>query len=78
MEGIRRALVLGLVLFSGTAIEQAPSAGPQYYYSSKKSFSSNELFFALFSVLRSMLGPIGTPDGGVESTEKKNWFGTPR
>ena len=29
MEGIRRALVLGLVLIAGTAIEQAPSIGPQ-------------------------------------------------
>ena len=29
MEGIRRALVLGLVLIAGTAIEQAPFVGPQ-------------------------------------------------
>ena len=29
--GIRRALVLGLVLIAGTAIEQARSVGPQYY-----------------------------------------------
>ena len=28
MEGIRRALVLCLVLIAGTAIEQAPSVGP--------------------------------------------------
>ena len=28
MEGIRRALVLGLVLIAGNAIEQAPSVGP--------------------------------------------------
>ena len=28
MEGIRRALVLCLVLIAGTAIEQAPSLGP--------------------------------------------------
>ena len=28
MEGIRRALVLGLVLIAGTAIEQDPSVGP--------------------------------------------------
>ena len=28
MEGIRRALVLGLVLIARTAIEQAPSVGP--------------------------------------------------
>ena len=28
MESIRRALVLGLVLKAGTAIEQAPSVGP--------------------------------------------------
>ena len=28
VEGIRRALVLGLVLIAGTAIEQAPSVGP--------------------------------------------------
>ena len=28
MEGIRRALVLGLVLIAGTTIEQAPSVGP--------------------------------------------------
>ena len=27
MEGIRRVLVLGLVLIVGTAIEQAPSVG---------------------------------------------------
>ena len=31
MEGIHRALVLGLVLISGTAIEQALSVGPQVY-----------------------------------------------
>ena len=29
MEGIRRALVLGLVLIAGTAIEHAPSVGLQ-------------------------------------------------
>ena len=29
MEGIRRALVIGLVLIAGTAIEQAPSIGPR-------------------------------------------------
>ena len=29
VEGIRRALVLGLVLIAGTAIEQATSVGPQ-------------------------------------------------
>ena len=29
MEGIRRALVLGLVLIAGTAIKQVPSVGPQ-------------------------------------------------
>ena len=29
VEGIRRALVLGLVLIAGTANEQAPSIGPQ-------------------------------------------------
>ena len=29
MEGIRRALVLGLVLIAGPAIEQAPSVGPR-------------------------------------------------
>ena len=28
LEGIRRALVLGLLLIAGTAIEQAPSVGP--------------------------------------------------
>ena len=28
VEGIRRALALGLVLIAGTAIEQAPSVGP--------------------------------------------------
>ena len=28
VEGIHRALVLGLVLTAGTAIEQAPSVGP--------------------------------------------------
>ena len=28
VEGIRRALVLGLVLIAGTAIEYAPSVGP--------------------------------------------------
>ena len=28
MEGIRRPLVLGLVLIAGTAIDQAPSIGP--------------------------------------------------
>ena len=28
MEGIRRVLVLGLVLIAGTAIEEAPSVGP--------------------------------------------------
>ena len=28
VEGIRRALILGLVLIVGTAIEQAPSVGP--------------------------------------------------
>ena len=28
VEGICRALVLGLVLIAGTAIEQAPSVGP--------------------------------------------------
>ena len=28
VEGIRRALVLCLVLIAGTAIEQAPSVGP--------------------------------------------------
>ena len=27
-DGIHRALVLGLVLIAGTAIEQAPSVGP--------------------------------------------------
>ena len=31
MEGIRRALVLGLVLIAGTAIEQAPSVGALVY-----------------------------------------------
>ena len=30
MEGIRRALVLGLVLIAGTSIEKAPSVGPLY------------------------------------------------
>ena len=30
MEGIRRALVIGLVLIVGTVIEQAPTVGPQY------------------------------------------------
>ena len=30
MEGIRRALVLGLVLIEETAIEQAPSVGPLF------------------------------------------------
>ena len=29
VEGIRRALVLGLVLIAGTAIEHAPSIGPR-------------------------------------------------
>ena len=29
VEGSRRALVLGLVLIAGTAIEQTPSVGPQ-------------------------------------------------
>ena len=29
MEGIRRALVIGLVLIAGTAIEQDPSVGPR-------------------------------------------------
>ena len=29
VEGIHRTLVLGLVLIAGTAIEQAPSLGPQ-------------------------------------------------
>ena len=29
VEGICRALVLGLVLIAGTAIEQAPSVGPR-------------------------------------------------
>ena len=28
VEGIRRVLVLGLVLIAGTAIEKAPSVGP--------------------------------------------------
>ena len=28
VEGIRRALVLGLVLLAGTSIAQAPSVGP--------------------------------------------------
>ena len=28
VEGIRRALVLGLVLLAGTSNEQAPSVGP--------------------------------------------------
>ena len=28
MEGIRRALVLGLVLIAGTAVEQVPSVDP--------------------------------------------------
>ena len=32
VEGIRRALVLGLVLIAWTAIEQAPSVGPQVLY----------------------------------------------
>ena len=32
VEGIRRALVLGIVLTAGTVIEQqAPSVGPQLY-----------------------------------------------
>ena len=30
VEGIHRALVLGLVLIAGTSIEQAPSVGPLY------------------------------------------------
>ena len=30
VEGIRRELVLGLVLITGTAIEQAPSVGPHH------------------------------------------------
>ena len=28
VEGIRRALVLGLVLIAGTTIDRAPSVGP--------------------------------------------------
>ena len=32
MEGIRRALVLGLVLIAGTAIEQAPSVVPPWMF----------------------------------------------
>ena len=32
MEGIRRALVIGLVLIAGTAIEQAPSVGPLFFH----------------------------------------------
>ena len=32
VEGIRRALVLGLLLIAGTAIELAPSVGPRHYY----------------------------------------------
>ena len=32
VEGIRRALVLGLVLIVGTAIEQTPSVGPLVNY----------------------------------------------
>ena len=31
VEGIRRALVLGIVLITGTTIEQAPSIGPPVY-----------------------------------------------
>ena len=31
VEGIHRVLVLGLVLKAGSAIEQPPSVGPQYY-----------------------------------------------
>ena len=32
VEGIRRALVIGLVLIAGTAIDQAPSVGHQGNY----------------------------------------------
>ena len=35
VEGIRRALVLGLVLIAGTAIEQAPSVGHPKHYAIK-------------------------------------------
>ena len=31
MEGIRRALVLGLVSIADTTIKQAPSVGPQQF-----------------------------------------------
>ena len=59
MNGIRRALVLGLVLIAGTAIEQAPSVGPIVFdilllvaslkkdsYCSKVIDPSNVLYFA--------------------------------
>ena len=32
MKGIRRALVLGLVLIAGTVIGQAPSVGPRLFF----------------------------------------------
>ena len=32
MEGIRRTLVLGLVLIAGTTIEQAPSVGTPIFF----------------------------------------------
>ena len=38
MEGIRRELVLGLVLIVGTAIEQAPSVDPLHSIASQRMF----------------------------------------
>ena len=38
MEGIRRALVLGLVLIEETAIEQDPSVGPLFSPSSSHEY----------------------------------------
>ena len=40
MECIRRALVLGLVLIAGTAIEQAPSVGPLNFMDHNDIFAS--------------------------------------
>ena len=56
MEGIRRALVLGLVLIAATAIEQAPSVGPRQigvnsYIQDRRQV--DRFFYGVESVVRS-------------------------
>ena len=49
MEGFRRALLLGLVLRAGTAIEQAPSVGPLFLVSMVVSPKGSIEYFFLYA-----------------------------